>query len=73
MACARSWLAFLIRPLNHSAAHGHASSGDLLILAGYIGTGDGFAEALAKFDNAYADPTEKDWKELCRTEKGGKK
>ncbi len=50
-------------------ARGHARSGDPLILAGYIGSGDGFAEALAKFGSAYADQTEKDWKELCRSVK----
>jgi uncharacterized protein (DUF2252 family) len=48
-------------------ARGHARSGDPQILAGYIGDGDGFAEALAKFGSLYADQTEKDWKELCRS------
>jgi uncharacterized protein (DUF2252 family) len=52
-------------------ARGHARSGDPLILAGYIGSGDGFAEALAKFGAAYADQTEKDWKELRRSGKAG--
>ncbi len=50
-------------------ARGHARSGDPLILAGYIGSGDGFAEALAKFGAAYADQTEKDWNELKRSAK----
>jgi uncharacterized protein (DUF2252 family) len=50
-------------------ARGHARSGDPLILAGYIGDGDGFAEVLAKFGSLYADQTEKDWKELCRSAK----
>jgi uncharacterized protein (DUF2252 family) len=53
-------------------ARGHARSGDPLILAGYIGSGDGFAEALAKFGSAYADQTERDWNELKRSGKGGK-
>jgi len=53
-------------------ARGHARSGDPLILAGYIGSGDGFAEALAKFGALYADQTEKDWLELCRSGKAGK-
>jgi len=48
-------------------ARGHARSGDPLILSGYIGSGDGFAEALAKFGAAYADQTEKDWEELKRS------
>jgi uncharacterized protein (DUF2252 family) len=50
-------------------ARGHARSGDPLILAGYIGSGGGFAEALAKFGSAYADQTEKDWNELKRSAK----
>jgi uncharacterized protein (DUF2252 family) len=54
-------------------ARGHARSGDPLILAGYIGSGDGFAEALAKFGSAYADQTEKDWNELRRSAKAGAK
>jgi uncharacterized protein (DUF2252 family) len=53
-------------------ARGHARSGDPLILSGYIGSGDGFAEALAKFGAAYADQTEKDWEELKRSAKAGK-
>jgi uncharacterized protein (DUF2252 family) len=54
-------------------ARGHARSGDPLILSGYIGSGDGFAEALAKFGAAYADQTEKDWNELKRSTKAGSK
>jgi uncharacterized protein (DUF2252 family) len=54
-------------------ARGHARSGDPLVIAGYLGSGDGFAEALGKFGAAYADQTEKDWKELCRSREIGKK
>jgi hypothetical protein len=54
-------------------ARGHARSGDPLILAGYIGSGDGFAEALAKFGSTYADQTEKDWQELKRSGRAGMK
>jgi uncharacterized protein (DUF2252 family) len=54
-------------------ARGHARSGDPLILNGYLGSGDGFAEALAKFGAAYADQTEKDWEELKRSGKAGSK
>jgi uncharacterized protein (DUF2252 family) len=54
-------------------ARGHARSGDPLILAGYIGAGDGFADALAKFGSLYADQTEKDWQELKRSGKAQKK
>jgi uncharacterized protein (DUF2252 family) len=54
-------------------ARGHARSGDPLILAGYIGSGDGFAEALTKFGAAYANQTEKDWEELKKSGKAGAK
>jgi len=52
-------------------ARGHARSGDPLMLAGYIGSGDGFALALAKFGVLYADQTEKDWQQLCGSRHSG--
>jgi uncharacterized protein (DUF2252 family) len=45
-------------------ARGHARSGDPQMIAGYIGSGDGFATALGKFGSAYADQTEKDWQAM---------
>ncbi len=54
-------------------ARGHARSGDPLVIAGYLGNGDGFAEALAKFGSLYADQTEKDWQDLRRSGKAGTK
>src|SRR5277367_3040912 len=45
-------------------ARGHARSGDACVLAGYIGNGDRFCEALVRFAEAYSDQTEKDWEEL---------
>jgi uncharacterized protein (DUF2252 family) len=50
-------------------ARGHARSADPLVIAGYLGSGDGFAEACAKFGSLYADQTEKDWHDLCRSRK----
>jgi uncharacterized protein (DUF2252 family) len=50
-------------------ARGHARSGDPQMIAGYIGSGEGFAEALSKFGAAYADQTERDWQTLRRTMK----
>ena len=50
-------------------ARGHARSGDPLMIAGYIGSGDRFAEALARFGLLYADQTEKDWQELRKSGK----
>ncbi len=54
-------------------ARGHGRSGDPLVIAGYLGSGDGFAESLAKYGSLYADQTEKDWEELCRTRKAKSK
>ena len=48
-------------------ARGHARSGDPLTIAGYLGAGDGFAEALGKFGILYADQTEKDWQALRKS------
>jgi len=45
-------------------ARGHARSGDACLIAGYLGSGAKFAEALVEFAEAYADQTEKDWKVL---------
>jgi uncharacterized protein (DUF2252 family) len=50
-------------------ARGHARSGDPLVIAGYVGSGDAIADALAKFGCAYADQTEKDWQSLRRSGK----
>jgi len=47
-------------------ARGHARSGDPQVIAGYVGAGDGFATAIAKFGALYADQTEKDWQTLRR-------
>jgi uncharacterized protein (DUF2252 family) len=52
-------------------ARGHARSGDPLVLAGYLGSGDGFAEALGKFGACYADQTEKDWEDLKKARRTG--
>jgi uncharacterized protein (DUF2252 family) len=54
-------------------ARGHARSGDPLVIAGYLGSGDGFAQALGKFGALYADQTEKDWEDLRRSRKAPKK
>ena len=47
-------------------ARGHARSGDACVLAGYLGNGANFDEAISTFAAAYADQTEKDWEELKR-------
>ena len=47
-------------------ARGHARSGDACLIAGYLGSGPKFGAALVEFAEAYADQTERDWKELKR-------
>jgi uncharacterized protein (DUF2252 family) len=49
-------------------ARGHARSGDVQRLEGYIGNGESFADAIVNFAMAYADQTEADW-ELLRKSK----
>jgi uncharacterized protein (DUF2252 family) len=51
-------------------ARGHARSGDACELAGYLGNGERFGEALAGFAHAYASQNEKDWEELKAARKG---
>jgi len=50
-------------------ARGHARSGDPQVIAGYIGSGTAFAEAIAKFGVRYADQTEADWEQLKKSGK----
>jgi hypothetical protein len=42
-------------------ARAHARSGDGAAIAGYLGHGASFDEAVADFAMAYADQTERDW------------
>jgi uncharacterized protein (DUF2252 family) len=53
-------------------ARGHARSGDARQIAGYVGSGAKFSEALTRFGQSYADQTEKDWAELKRARKSTK-
>jgi uncharacterized protein (DUF2252 family) len=49
-------------------ARGHARSGDVHLITGYLGAGskqDKFDHALAAFAEAYADQTEADWHALA--------
>jgi uncharacterized protein (DUF2252 family) len=54
-------------------ARGHARSSDPAVIAGYLGSGKGFVEAVTEFGTAYAVQTESDWKELCHSRKTGTK
>jgi hypothetical protein len=39
----------------------HARTGDAAAIAGYIGNGDAFIQAVADFADAYADQNERDY------------
>ena len=66
---AGSGLAAFAEVCGELLARGHGRSSDPAVIAGYLGTGDGFAEALGKFGLLYADQTEKDWEALRRSRK----
>ncbi|MGB0066220.1 MAG: DUF2252 domain-containing protein [Terracidiphilus sp.] len=53
-------------------ARGHGRSGDPQVIAGYIGSGEAFAEAIAAFGLVYADQTVKDWEQLKKSGKAKK-
>jgi uncharacterized protein (DUF2252 family) len=50
-------------------ARGHARSGDSSMLAGYLGGSGNFDKAVTSFAVAYANQTERDWRELVRSRK----
>ncbi len=52
-------------------ARGHGRSGDAQVIAGYIGSGEAFAEAIAAFAISYAKQTVKDWEQLKKSGKAG--
>ena len=52
-------------------ARAHARSGDRVAIAAYLGRGDGFDRALARFAEAYADQNERDHAALVAAVKSG--
>jgi uncharacterized protein (DUF2252 family) len=53
-------------------ARAHARSGPAATIAGYLGDGDGFDRAVARFAAAYADQTEKDHERLVQAVQSGR-
>jgi uncharacterized protein (DUF2252 family) len=54
-------------------ARGHARAGDCSMIAGYLGRSTRFDKAVGVFAEAYADQTERDWKQLVQSlKKSGK-
>jgi uncharacterized protein (DUF2252 family) len=54
-------------------ARGHSRSGDACMLAGYVGNGRRFADAIVKFAESYANQTERDWETLRKSRHAPKK
>ena len=52
-------------------ARAHARSGDRVAIAAYLGRGDSFDRALARFAEAYADQNERDYAALAAAVKAG--
>jgi uncharacterized protein (DUF2252 family) len=53
-------------------ARAHARSGDRIAIASYLGGGETFDEALARFAEAYADQSERDFEQLLEAAKSGR-
>lgn len=59
-------LPFYAQLCGHALGRAHGRSADLPLLAGYLGRGRGFADAIAQFGVRYASQTEKDWQVFNR-------
>jgi uncharacterized protein (DUF2252 family) len=64
-AMSRKGLYAYARACGWSLARSHARSGDRLAIAGYLGAGSRFDEAIARFSGAYADQNELDHQRLA--------
>ena len=53
-------------------ARAHARSGDRFAMASYLGNGDSFEKALAKFAESYADQNERDYEAFAAACKSGR-
>jgi len=56
----------------HAVARAHARSTDAIVLAGYLGKSDAFADAIASFAVAYADQNERDHNALVKAARAGR-
>jgi Uncharacterized protein conserved in bacteria (DUF2252) len=65
-------LADYARTCGAALGRAHARSGDAVSIAGYLGGGDNFDRAIARFAAAYADQTERDHALLIRAVAAGR-
>jgi hypothetical protein len=59
------------RLCGRTLARAHARAGDSIQIAGYLGAGPRFDQALAEFAAAYADQTERDFRALEAAHRAG--
>ena len=52
-------------------ARAHARSGDRVAIASYLGKGDAFDEAMARFAESYADQNERDFERVAAAAESG--
>jgi uncharacterized protein (DUF2252 family) len=65
-------MALYARLCGWTLARAHARSGDQIAIAGYLGGGTGFDEAIADFAEAYADQNERDYAAMMAAVKDGR-
>jgi uncharacterized protein (DUF2252 family) len=65
-------LPFYASLCGRTLARAHARAGDAAMVSGYVGNSDSFDEAIANFAVAYADQTERDWKDFVSAIKAGR-
>ena len=63
---------FYTRVCAAALARAHGRSGDPALISGYLGNSDAFAQAIARFAEAYADQTELDHAALLAAIKEGR-
>jgi uncharacterized protein (DUF2252 family) len=63
---------FFAEKCAQALARAHARSGDPAMIAGYLGAGEAFDDAIVKFAAAYADQTEQDHAALVKAIKAGR-
>jgi uncharacterized protein (DUF2252 family) len=67
-----STMAVYARLCGWTLARAHARSGDPAAIVGYLGSGDGFDRALARFAESYADQNERDYAALQAAVESGR-
>ena len=65
-------LPFYAELCGRTLARAHARAGDAAVVAGYMGSGTEFDEAIGEFAMTYADQTDRDWNAFLSAIKAGR-